>query len=148
MIPPRHQYEMASQIEQRAKRRATMIGRICEAREAGERMTQGGGNAGNNPPPFPADVRTRMSTFLRLIGNPTTLKLINAMGNLEYSVGVLATTIGVKQPLASKYLRRMEKKGLLERRRDGQRSLYRIKDPVVHDVFNRVRQHADPEPEA
>lgn len=108
-------------------------------------MSQGVGHGGNKPASFPEDVGTRMSALLHLIGNLTALKLIYVLLNQECSVGVLANMIGVKQPVASKYLRRMEQKGLLERRSVGQFSFYRVKDPIVHDIFNRVREYVDPD---
>lgn len=83
----------------------------------------------------PADLIEVAARRFRLLGDPTRLRLLNAL-NLagELSVGEVAEAAGTTVPNASKHLAQLERDGLVARRRDGTTVHYRIADPTLAEL--------------
>ena len=62
----------------------------------------------------------------RFAGDPTRLSLLFHLAANECSVGDLARTLGVSQPVLSHHLRSLRLTRIVEARRDGQRSIYSL----------------------
>jgi len=98
----------------------------------------------SNTPDFsagalPLAVIERVSDRFRLLGDPTRLRLVNALHvDGELSVGELVERVGMSYGAVSKQLAMLRSSGLLGRRRDGTKIYYRIADPSVEELCNAV----------
>jgi len=98
----------------------------------------------SNTPDFsagalPLAVIERVSDRFRLLGDPTRLRLVNALHvDGELSVGELVERVGMSYGAVSKQLAMLRSSGLLGRRRDGTKIFYRIADPSVEELCNAV----------
>lgn len=88
---------------------------------------------------LPDAVVERVSDRFRLLGDPTRLRLVNALhADGELSVGELVQRVGMSYGAVSKQLALLRANGLLARRRDGTRIYYRIDDPSITDLCETV----------
>lgn len=88
---------------------------------------------------LPAAVIERVSDRFRLLGDPTRLRLVNALHvEDELSVGELVQRVGTSYGAVSKQLALLRSHGVLARRRDGTRIYYRINDPSLSDLCDAV----------
>jgi DNA-binding transcriptional ArsR family regulator len=70
----------------------------------------------------------------RLLGEPIRLRILQAIEPGELPVGEIVERTGSTQPNVSKHLQALASGGLVARRRDGNRILYSIADPVIFDL--------------
>lgn len=71
---------------------------------------------------------------LRLLGDPTRLRIVCALGQGESDVGCLASLAGVGMPAVSQHLSKLRLAGVVHCRREGQRMVYELTDPAVRDL--------------
>jgi ArsR family transcriptional regulator len=74
----------------------------------------------------------------KALGEPTRLRLLNALRDGECSVGELAERIGGGQANVSKHLQVLLHQGYVTRRKEGTTSWYRIADPEVFTLCELV----------
>ncbi len=74
----------------------------------------------------------------KALGEPTRLRLLNALRDGECSVGELAERIGGGQANVSKHLQVLLQQGYVTRRKEGTTSWYRIADPEVFTLCELV----------
>ena len=67
----------------------------------------------------------------RALSDPTRLRILNTLMQGESSVQDLAETTGVEQPNVSRHLAHLRTEGIVERRPEGNRAIYRIHDPTI-----------------
>ncbi len=67
----------------------------------------------------------------RALSDPTRLRILNTLMQGESSVQDLAETTGVEQPNVSRHLAHLRREGIVERRPEGNRAIYRIHDPTI-----------------
>ncbi len=72
--------------------------------------------------------------------NETRLKIIDLLRDGEKSVGELAESIGLNQPNISQHLNKLKNKDFVEKRREGNRIYYSIKDEKIFDAFDLIRE--------
>lgn len=88
---------------------------------------------------LPAAVIERVADRFRLLGDPTRLRLVNALHvDGELSVGELVERVGMTYGAVSKQLALLRSHGVLARRRDGTRIYYSIIDPSLSDLCDAV----------
>jgi ArsR family transcriptional regulator len=88
---------------------------------------------------LPPAVIERVSDRFRLLGDPTRLRLVNALHvEGELSVGELVERVGVSYGAVSKQLALLRSNGVLARRREGTRIYYHINDPSLSDLCDAV----------
>ena len=88
---------------------------------------------------LPPAVIERVSDRFRLLGDPTRLRLVNALHvEGELSVGELVQRVGTSYGAVSKQLALLRSHGVLARRREGTRIYYRINDPSLSDLCDAV----------
>lgn len=88
---------------------------------------------------LPPAVIERVSDRFRMLGDPTRLRLVNALHvDGELSVGELVERIGTSYGAVSKQLALLRSHGVLARRRAGTRIYYRIVDPSLSDLCDAV----------
>ncbi|MEV0589321.1 metalloregulator ArsR/SmtB family transcription factor [Nonomuraea sp. NPDC050310] len=82
---------------------------------------------------------------LRMLSDPTRLRLMWVLTRGEYDVGSLAQLIGVPRPSVSQHLAKLRLAGLVQTRRDGRRVRYQARDVHVRSLITEALFHADHE---
>jgi ArsR family transcriptional regulator len=67
----------------------------------------------------------------RALGDPSRLHLLSSLMAGERSVQALMQETGLSQTNVSRHLGLLRREGIVDRRRDGSRALYRLTDPTV-----------------
>lgn len=80
--------------------------------------------------------------MLKLLADPTRLRLVRALLHGEHSVGELAEHVGSRQPAVSQHLAKLRWAGLVTSRRDGNRIHYRTVDDHVERLVAEAFAHA------
>ena len=75
---------------------------------------------------------------LKALSNPARLKLLCALVPGEKSVGELEAILDARQAYVSAQLARLRAEGLVETRREGRAIHYRLADPRVTPVLERL----------
>lgn len=98
---------------------------------------------------LPADERVdEVVDGLRMLADPTRLRLLWLLCGDELDVSTLAERLGVARPAVSQHLAKLRLVGLITQRRDGRRVLSRARDhhvgdllaELVHDAGHRLAQ--------
>jgi len=75
----------------------------------------------------------------RALADPTRLRIVDQLRrNEELSVGELTEALGTSQQNVSKHLGALRAEGFVSRRKAGTSSLYRIADPAVLELCDRL----------
>lgn len=91
-------------------------------------------NGSPRPPPLPEEALERVAARFRALGDPSRLRLLSRLMEGERSVGELMEETGLSQTNVSRHLGLLRREGLVERRAEGNRGLYRIADPTMAKV--------------
>ncbi|MCP5058592.1 MAG: winged helix-turn-helix transcriptional regulator [bacterium] len=84
------------------------------------------------PPPTLSEEALRMvATRFRVLGDPGRLRILNQLMQGEASVGELVDEVDLEQPTVSRHLAVLRREGIVSRRSEGNRGIYRIEDPTV-----------------
>lgn len=75
-----------------------------------------------------------VSERFKVLGEPMRIKLLNQLRETERTVGELREATGASQQNVSKHLGILHQSGMVERRKDGNRTVYRISDPSVFEL--------------
>jgi len=70
----------------------------------------------------------------RALSDPKRLRILNLLMQGESSVQELADTAGLEQPSVSRSLSQLRREGIVQRRSEGNRAIYRIQDPTVVEL--------------
>lgn len=76
-----------------------------------------------------------LAEFYKLLGNPTRLKIIFALGKGELCVCDVAHVLGLSMPATSQQLKQLRQRGLLGHRNDGRMSYYSLAKPRLFEVI-------------
>jgi DNA-binding transcriptional ArsR family regulator len=82
-------------------------------------------------------------TALRMLADPTRLRLLWALRDEERDVTTLTATVGAARPAVSQHLAKLLLAGLVSTRRDGRRVLYRARGGHVRRLVTEVFHAAD-----
>lgn len=85
--------------------------------------------------PDPANIE-RVATLLRLLADPTRLKILHALNQGESFVGCLVEMSGAKQPTVSQHLTKLRLAGVIKARREGIHTFYTMQDPQAVAVLD------------
>jgi DNA-binding transcriptional ArsR family regulator len=88
--------------------------------------------------PLPADLVELIAERFRALGEPTRIKLLDRLRTGEASVSELAELVGTSQQNVSKHLRDLQRAGIVDRRKAGNFSYYRIVDEGVFALCEAV----------
>ena len=80
---------------------------------------------------------------LKCISDETRLKILDALKNDERCVREIIDEIKMEQSLVSHHLRGMRKCGLVLRRREGKKIMYRLADKSVINLLNDIRRMSE-----
>ncbi len=90
------------------------------------------------PHPLPEQLVVRVAERFRVLGEPMRIRLLEAMRDGEASVKDLQEATGASQQNVSQHLGVLLRAGVVERRKEGNFSLYSISDPVVFSLCDEV----------
>lgn len=88
--------------------------------------------------PIPPELAELIAGRLKVIGDPTRIRLLDALRAGEQSVGALTEALGLGQQNASKHLGVLHQAGIVGRRKEGTATLYRVVDSSVFDLCEQV----------
>ena len=80
---------------------------------------------------------------LKLLADPTRLRILWALLHGEHSVGPLAEHVGAPAPAVSQHLAKLRLARLVQTRRDGNRIFYLADDDHVRRLVEEALFHAD-----
>jgi DNA-binding transcriptional ArsR family regulator len=87
----------------------------------------------------PTNLIDQAAERFRLLSDPTRLRLLNELDRAEeLPVGELAKRAAVGLSSTSKHLHQLEREGIVAKRRDGTTIFYRITDPTLSELCDRV----------
>jgi DNA-binding transcriptional ArsR family regulator len=81
---------------------------------------------------------------MRLLGDPTRLRILCALGQGESDVGCLAELAGAGGPTVSQHLAKLRLAGVVKPRREGQRMVYELADPSVRALLAQLLGDTEP----
>lgn len=81
---------------------------------------------------------TEAAEMLKSLSNPARLRILCALVPGELSVGELEVAIGASQSYVSGQLLRLRSEGLVRCTRDGRSMRYRVADPRVMPILERI----------
>lgn len=87
-----------------------------------------------------------MVARLRLLADPTRLRILCALGQGESDVSCLAALAGVGMPAVSQHLSKLRLAGTVRCRREGQHMVYELVDPTVRQLVVDVLKTSEPLP--
>lgn len=88
---------------------------------------------------------TEAAELLKSLSNPSRLRLLCALVPQERSVGELVTLLGASQSYVSGQLLRLRNEGVVSCERDGRIIRYRLSDPRVRPILERLYEVFCPE---
>ncbi len=97
---------------------------------------------GTQQPPTDAQIEAAV-TALRLLADPTRLRLLWLLGTGEHDVGSLAAAVGAARPAVSQHLAKLRLAGLVTMRRDGRRAVYAARGGQVRRLVIEALHAAD-----
>ena len=99
-----------------------------------------------------SDVRTRLlggrpvqsiADVFRLLGDPTRVRLVDALTHGERCVGDLASLVEISESAVSHQLRLLRAARLVRVRRAGRQAYYALDDHHVVELFHDMRKHVE-----
>ena len=81
---------------------------------------------------------TEAAELLKALSNPGRLRILCALVPGEVTVGELETMLGASQSYVSGQLLRLRSEGLVACDRDGRSMRYRLSDPRVRPILERI----------
>ena len=87
---------------------------------------------------LPPEALSAVAAYLRVLAEPTRLRILTLLNDGERSVGDIALGCGTSTPNASRHLALMTRHGLLARRMRGVTVLYGIADPTIYALCDLV----------
>ncbi len=86
------------------------------------------------------DILQRKADILKALGQPTRLKIVELLREGERCVCEMLPILGEEQANVSKHLSLLRQTGIVEFRKVGVSSYYKIKDKVVFEILDKVEK--------
>lgn len=80
----------------------------------------------------------QVAHYFGLLADPTRLRILSRLSSEERSVGEMVDAVGLTQANISRHLNILYRAGVVDRRREGNRIMYRVIDPNLVDVCRTV----------
>ena len=87
-------------------------------------------------------VETVAATF-RMLGDPTRVRILTAIGSGELCVGDVAKAVGISESAISHQLRLLRTMRLVRVRRKGRQAYYAVDDHHILELLNQVQTHVE-----
>jgi DNA-binding transcriptional ArsR family regulator len=91
-----------------------------------------------------AEVVERASELLRILSDPTRLRLLYALSQGESNVACLAEIVGANATSVSQHLAKLRMSGLVKARRQGTFMYYTVVNPAVRTILSTVLGQLQP----
>lgn len=91
----------------------------------------------------PEEVVDTASTLLRMLADPTRMRILWFLSVREYDVAELTEQVGGARPAVSQHLAKLKLAGLVQSRKSGRRSLYSVRGVHVRGLLTEVFSAAD-----
>ena len=82
-----------------------------------------------------------LTEIFRVLGDPTRVRILDALSRSELCVGDLAARLGVTESAVSHQLRLLRSTRIVRARRDGRMMFYALDDPHVLALFEQGLRH-------
>ena len=79
--------------------------------------------------------------IFQALAHPTRVAIVEYLRQGEMTVGQLCEKVGVEQANASQHLAVLRNKYLVETRKEGNLIYYRLRDPLLGDVLEKMREY-------
>lgn len=89
------------------------------------------------------DVIDTASSLLRMLADPTRMRILWILGQREYDVAALTDDLQAARPAVSQHLAKLKLAGLVQSRKEGRRSLYSVRDLHLQELLTEVFSAAD-----
>jgi ArsR family transcriptional regulator, lead/cadmium/zinc/bismuth-responsive transcriptional repressor len=82
------------------------------------------------------------STLLKIVADPTRLRILSALAATELCVCDIAASVGLSESASSHQLRLLREHRLVSHRKEGRVVYYRLNDAHVTDLISSAVEHA------
>ena len=79
--------------------------------------------------------------IFQALAHPTRVAIVEFLQYGEMSVGRLCEKVGIEQANASQHLAVLRNKHLVETRKEGNQIYYRLRDPLLGEVLQKMRKY-------
>lgn len=86
---------------------------------------------------------TRASQMLKVLADPTRLRILLTLETAEYNVTGLASELGLEQSALSHQLSILKRERLVKARRDGKSVYYSPNDHHIYTILDQIKHHAE-----
>lgn len=86
-------------------------------------------------------LRQFKADIFQALGHPTRVAIVEYLRYGEMSVGQLCEKVGIEQANASQHLAVLRNKHLVDTRKEGNQIFYRLRDPVLGEILELMRQY-------
>lgn len=90
------------------------------------------------PSPIPVDLAEMIAARMRVIGDPTRIRILDLLRGEELTVTEITERLCTSQQNASKHLGLLLAAGIVSRRKEGTSSIYSIADAGVYELCEQV----------
>ena len=87
-----------------------------------------------------SQIRRFKASIFQALAHPTRIQILEALRDGELSVGAILVKIGRDQANASQHLAALRLRGLVLNRKDGNQVFYSVRDPLLFQVLDLMRQ--------
>lgn len=84
---------------------------------------------------------TETAKLFKILGDPTRLKIVEALRHHELCVCDIGEVLSISQSLTSHQLKKLRDAGIVKRRKEGPTIYYSIKDDHVLDIYLNALEH-------
>lgn len=81
--------------------------------------------------------------LLKCVGNEIRYRILQLLRENERCVSGIMESLDKEQTLISHHLRSLRECGLVEKEREGRKSIYKISDPAVLEFMEKVKELSD-----
>ncbi len=85
-------------------------------------------------------IETIAATF-RMLGDPTRVRILDALESGERCVGDIARAVGISESAVSHQLRLLRTMRLVRARREGRQAYYAVDDHHILELLTQMRTH-------
>jgi DNA-binding transcriptional ArsR family regulator len=79
--------------------------------------------------------------IFQALAHPTRVFIVETLGQGETTVGRLCEIVGIAQANASQHLAVLRNKHIVETRKEGNQIFYRLRNPLLAEVLEKMRQY-------
>jgi ArsR family transcriptional regulator len=90
---------------------------------------------------MPDTLRRFKAEFFQALAHPTRIAIVEQLRDGELSAGALIERLGIEQANVSQHLAVLRAKQIVVNRKAGNQVFYSVRDPLILDVLNLMRQY-------